>query len=95
MESGSKPISDKVVFNICRVYGINEKWFRTGEGEMYSATVGSGTAIQWAMETLAGSDTFKKEFLIALSRLPTDVWEKIEEEMTKVIEATQKEKDPE
>lgn len=35
IESGSKVPSDRTVFDICRIFHVNEEWLRTGEGEMY------------------------------------------------------------
>ena len=34
-ENGLRNPSDAVIFSICREFNINEKWLRTGEGEMY------------------------------------------------------------
>ena len=30
----TKP-SDAIIFSICREFGVNEEWLRTGEGEMF------------------------------------------------------------
>ncbi len=35
IESGARPFSDKHVKHICSVFGVNEKWLRTGEGETF------------------------------------------------------------
>ncbi len=32
--AGSTGVSDRTIADICRVFGINETWLRTGEGEM-------------------------------------------------------------
>ena len=32
-ESGSRGISDATILAICREYGANEEWLRTGSGE--------------------------------------------------------------
>ncbi len=34
-ESGTRDIKDRYVESICRTFGVNEAWFRTGEGEMF------------------------------------------------------------
>lgn len=34
-EMGRTVPSDAIVFSICREFGINENWLRTGEGEMF------------------------------------------------------------
>lgn len=33
IESGKRNISDQAVLSICREYGVNEEWIRTGTGE--------------------------------------------------------------
>lgn len=33
IESGKRNISDQAVLSICREYGVNEKWLRTGDGD--------------------------------------------------------------
>lgn len=34
-EMGRTIPSDAIVFSICREFGVNENWLRTGEGEMF------------------------------------------------------------
>lgn len=34
-EMGRTNPSDAIVFSICREFGVNENWLRTGEGEMF------------------------------------------------------------
>lgn len=34
-EMGRTTPSDAIIFSICREFGINEEWLRTGEGEMF------------------------------------------------------------
>lgn len=33
IESGKRNISDQAILSICREYGVNEEWLRTGTGE--------------------------------------------------------------
>lgn len=35
IENKRKGVSDRVIEIICLKYGVNENWFRTGEGDMY------------------------------------------------------------
>ena len=37
-ENGNRTPSNAVVTSICKEYGVNEMWLRSGEGEMYSPT---------------------------------------------------------
>ena len=34
-ENGTRSISDRAIADIVRVYGVNESWLRTGEGDMF------------------------------------------------------------
>lgn len=36
IEIGKRAPSDRTIFDICRVFSVNEKWLRTGEGEMFT-----------------------------------------------------------
>lgn len=35
LENGERSLTDQMAKSICREYGVNEKWLRTGEGEMF------------------------------------------------------------
>ncbi len=35
LENGTRNITDRIIKDTCREFGINEKWLRTGEGDMY------------------------------------------------------------
>ena len=37
-ENGDRGIADSMVVSICREFGVNERWLRTGEGEMFEQT---------------------------------------------------------
>ena len=38
LESGRRNASEQVILSICREYGVNEEWLRTGAGEMFVQT---------------------------------------------------------
>lgn len=38
VENGKREVSDRTIADICREFGVNETWLRTGEGEMYVKT---------------------------------------------------------
>ena len=35
MEKGTRNITSRTIADICRVFNVNEEWFRTGVGNMY------------------------------------------------------------
>ncbi len=87
LESGERNITDKIVISICRDFGVNERWLRTGEGEMFvhksmdeqiSAFIGDALKDE--------SDSFKRRFVAMLASLDESDWDvllKMAERMTK------------
>lgn len=35
LENGARNITDRIIKDVCREFSVNEKWLRTGEGDMY------------------------------------------------------------
>ncbi|MDD7543010.1 MAG: helix-turn-helix transcriptional regulator [Peptoniphilaceae bacterium] len=38
IETGKNNLTEAMLLAICREYGVNENWLRTGEGEMFRST---------------------------------------------------------
>lgn len=38
LERGNRGVTDQMAISICREFGVNEQWLRTGEGEMFEQT---------------------------------------------------------
>lgn len=38
LERGNRSVTDQMTVAICREFGVNEQWLRTGEGEMFEQT---------------------------------------------------------
>lgn len=36
IESGKRNMSDQAILSVCREFGVNEEWLRTGDGEMFA-----------------------------------------------------------
>ena len=47
-ELGERPLTDRTISDICRVYNVNEEWLRTGTGDMLS----DGTSIDAELSLL-------------------------------------------
>ena len=86
-EMGRTVPSDAIVFSICREFGVNENWLRTGEGEMFVALNRTQQIAQLTADLFKGEkDSFKERLLLALAKLDENEWkvlEKIAEDLTK------------
>lgn len=87
VETGKREPSNQVYLSICREYGVNELWLRTGEGEMFAPVSKEEEIADFIGGLLAGgSESFKKRFVSALAQLPEEAWEAVEAFCRKVLE---------
>ncbi|MDO4453687.1 MAG: helix-turn-helix transcriptional regulator [Eubacteriales bacterium] len=70
---------DAIVKSLCREFGVNEIWLRTGEGNMYLETSPDLALSKWFGHLLRENpDSFKKRFVMTLSRLSDSEWHVLE-----------------
>lgn len=80
VENGRAAVSDIMVASICRTYDVNERWLRTGEGEMFIQISRDQEIMDFVADTMQDDkDNFRRRFLLALSRLPEERWADIED----------------
>lgn len=76
---------DAIVKSLCREFDVNEIWLRTGEGNMYVNTNPDLSLSKWFGHLLRENpDSFKKRFLITLSKLSDQEWSVIEKIMNTI-----------
>ena len=93
VENGRAAVSDIMVASICRTYDVNERWLRTGEGEMFIQISRDQEIMDFVADTMQDDkDNFRRRFLLALSRLPSERWADIEA-FARQITAEKKEAD--
>lgn len=79
VENGRAAVSDIMVASICRTYDVNERWLRTGEGEMFIQISRDQEIMDFVADTMQDDkDNFRRRFLLALSRLSEERWADIE-----------------
>lgn len=79
VENGRAAVSDIMVASICRTYDVNERWLRTGEGEMFIQISRDQEIMDFVADTMQDDeDNFRRRFLLALARLPSERWADIE-----------------
>ena len=96
IERGRNGLSDSNILAICREFNVNEEWLRTGMGEMFKdmsldeEIISFIGEIQWDT-----SNTFKKRFISAISKLNEEEWnvlEKIIVDMASNMEENKKDR---
>lgn len=78
IEKGDRVPSDRTISDICREFGVNEIWLRTGEGEPFQEETRQEQIMRFATQTVKGSDEFRKAFVSMLAKMDADDWENLE-----------------
>lgn len=76
IENGKTNPSDQTRRSICREFGVNEEWLRTGEGEPYEEQT-RNTALEAELRGFFRNepDEFRERLIRLLLRLPPDKWD--------------------
>lgn len=72
--SGDANPSDRTIADICREFRINEKWLRTGEGEMQIADTQRDKLQNFFSDVLSTAPDERSAFISALADLPPEFW---------------------
>ena len=86
--------SDRTIYDICREFKVNEKWLRTGEGEMFLKPTKDEELRDFVDDILESESTdFRRRLIAALAKLDTEKW-KVLEEIASTLSNETKESDP-
>lgn len=91
MCSGAAKPSDRTITDICREFGCDEVWLRTGEGDPFREETRQELIMRFATQTLKGSDEFRKAVVAALAKLEPEDWQNLAKIFAKLNEAYKKE----
>lgn len=91
MCSGIRTPSDRTIADICREFRINEKWLRTGEGEMEIADTQRDKLQNFFADVLATAPDERSAFVAALDDLPPEFWPLVAELARKYVDNLKKE----
>lgn len=89
--SGAGKASDRTIQDICREFGCNEVWLRTGKGDPFKERTLEETIMRFAVQTNKGSDDFRKAYVAMLANLSDDGWKGLQEMYDKLSEIYKKE----
>ncbi len=68
-EMGRTTPSDAIVFSICREFGVNENWLRTGDGEMFIDVPVEDEYFKAATQISKSGDKFAMQAIIEYWKL--------------------------
>lgn len=74
IEKGDRTPSDRTISDICREFGVNETWLRTGEGPMFKPRSRNEELFEF-LNTAVEEDGIKARLLTVMARLTDDQWE--------------------
>lgn len=92
IENGQRNLSDQSIKVLCSLYNVNEKWLRTGNGEMFVPETKDEQISKMLADVLKCEDSdFKKRLIVALSKMDNAGWDSLEKFIDSI--ANQKEKE--
>ena len=91
IESGKTNPSNQTIQAICKEFGCNEIWLRTGEGYPFQEESRQEQIMKFAAQTVHGSDEFKKSFVSMLAKLDAEDWDALARIFGKLAGETKKE----
>ena len=91
IESGKTNPSNQTIQAICKEFGCNEIWLRTGEGDPFQEESRQEQIMKFVAQTVHGSDEFKKSFVSMLAKLDAEDWEALARIFGKLAGETKKE----
>ena len=77
-EIGRNEPIDAVISLICREFRVSETWLRTGGGEMFPTLSEDEHLAHFFGQMNTEGDTFRRRFLLSLSRLSDEEWRTLE-----------------
>lgn len=92
-ETGLRTPSDAVINSICREFRVNEKWLRTGEGEMFVTQSRDEVIAEYLTKVAFGGETtaFQRSLISVMARMSVEEWELLEAKARELLEEVQKE----
>lgn len=84
VECGRRNVTTQNINAICREFGVNEEWLRTGSGDMFEEMSRAEKAAQIVGAALGSGDEFILNTFIALGQLSPAEWELIKKFVDKI-----------
>lgn len=92
VEKGQREPSDRTISDICRIFGVNPVWLKTGIGEPFAPQSRESRITDILSKAIDGASTSRDRLIRALARLPDDAFPLIEQYILEAAENIQAEK---
>lgn len=86
LESGERNLTEQMILSIIRVFNVNEKWFRTGEGEMFIQILPEDEFVAAAAELSRDNDKMAMQAIIEYWKLDEDSKKIFRDFLVKIVE---------
>lgn len=73
IEKGQREPSDRTIKDICRIFGVNEIWLRTGVGEPFTP-LSRSEELAAIFERMEVGDDAKSRLIRAMARMPDEAF---------------------
>ncbi|HBK03465.1 MAG TPA: hypothetical protein DDY87_03555 [Clostridiales bacterium] len=90
--SSQREPSDRTISDICRIFGVNPVWLKTGIGEPFAPQSRESRITDILSKAIDGASTSRDRLIRALARLPDDAFPLIEQYILEAAENIQAEK---
>lgn len=89
--SGKSSLSDRTIQDICRVYGVDDAWLRTGVGEMFRSRTREDEITAFFADLLSPDATdFQRDFVAILATLSPEAWDLMEKKLNELAELSRR-----
>lgn len=90
--TGAKKPSDRTITDICREFGVNELWLRTGAGNMTAEISRDEEIARILSAAIVSNATTRDRLIRALARLPDEALPMVEQVILDAAKALENEK---
>lgn len=84
--TGDSIPSDRTIQDICREFGVNEVWLRTGEGKPDQERSREEEIMRATVQTVKGSNEFRKMLAYMWAQLDEEDWANLEKIYNKQLQ---------
>ncbi len=85
IETAARNVTDQMSLSICREFGVNEEWLRTGEGEMFLKRTREDDIAALFDDIATDNQSFRSRLISVLAKLPPEHWVLLEQMAEKLL----------